>query len=787
MSDTVEVAIARKHPLAKCEECPLYDESYVPPNYNGLTQPKYLFVGEAPGGKEVRQGKPFVGMSGRLLDLILEETDIDKKQSALTNAVMCRPQGNDTPSDTAISCCKPALQGVIEELQPEYVVSLGATAAKSLLDDNKVKITKERVGPPRDMDGYKYVPTVHPAACLRNPNLFPLLVGDIKKLIPNAYITWEPPKYKAVDDAQDARAVISELRERRNFSTLVLDLEVGEDKDDSFGHPNTLLAAGMGYEPGKVVVIGTEAFRDANVRQDFSKLLESKEVVCHNGKYDLGVLYRMGFGLFDLAEDTMLKSYTLNEMKGVHGLKYLAKERLGLPDWDKELWEWNDGKEGKWDDIPKDVLYKYNAFDVAATWDLNGMLTEDMDQHDKQLHEFLCWTSIPLMLIESDGVLLDEPNLVQMDKDMEKELVQIKNEISQIASIKYGDLDANTVRLMSKGGFNPNSPDQVRGMLSCLTGATVATTDIEMLKIINSKYKGLTNEFTELMIQWRSVAKMHGTYVKGWMNRMDEDSRVHPTYLIHGTETGRLSARNPNVQNPPREGFRKTIIAGEGNSLIYADFGNIEGRVVSVLAESESMQAILRDPDRDIHSEVAKMIYGPNFDKEQRVVAKTVVHGKNYARTAEGIAEGLGISIGEASKVSRAYDKLVPEVTDWHKDMKRRILQTDDPLITPWGRKRRFGLITRDNAEDVFKEGLAFQPQSIGSDICLTAACRLREQGVPVRIVIHDGILVEVPTDTVPDVAKHMEEVMVQAGREYTDKVPFPVDIGVGQNWQECE
>jgi len=324
-------------------------------------------------------------------------------------------------------------------------------------------------------------------------------------------------------------------------------------------------------------------------------------------------------------------------------------------------------------------------------------------------------------------------------------------------------------------------------MFEAMTGSTLTTTDAEMLEILaNHKKKGV-RELANKMLTFRKVGKMYGTYVKGTQIRLDDDGRIRTSYLLHGTETGRTSSRNPNVQNAPRQGgFRQVYSAEPGNKVIYGDYSNIEGRVVTVLSNSESMREYMVTGEK-IHNVVAKAFYGDEFDKEQYTLAKSVVHGVNYARTPEGIAQGLGVSLSEASKVYNQYHRLFPEIKPWHNDVKRQVLETDEPLTTPWGRKRRFGLITRDNMEDVYKEALAFQPQSIASDICLTAAIRLKNMGYSVRIFIHDGILVECKEDEVEQTSQVMNEVMVQSGREYTDKVPFPVDLEVGNNWGDAE
>jgi len=783
----------RKHPLTNCEECPLQEKGkFVPPDYNGNEKVDIVYVGEAPGVTEARKGKPFTGMSGKLLDATLKEHGLKRSDAVLTNTVLCRPPGNDTPNALAVACCKPALDDLLENVEPKYVVAMGNTSA-SLFLERTTKITQDRVGPAKDVGKpYKVIPTVHPAACLRNPNLFPLFNADIGKLNPKAQIVWEPPQYKAYNDQASSIRAIEELLSRTRQETVVLDLEVGEEKDNTFGHPNTLLCAGIAYEAGKAIVIGERPLSNRGVRDKLSILLGEKKVVCHNGKYDLGTLYRMGFKAFNLAKDTMLMAYTLDEVPGTKGLKYLGQEKLGCPDWDSEIKTYTTGAKGSWHNIPKDILYRYNAYDVAVTWDLMELFESEMDEDDHKLHRFLCWASDQLMIMESEGIYIDRVELDRLERDMSNKLIDIKIELQKKVEPLLFDFDERVAGLIRKnGGFNPNSVDQVRATLQLLMGARVTSTDIDTLKLLLRHRKPGVPEFAQEMIEWRKISKLFGTYVKGTKERLTENGRIQTSYLLHGTETGRLSSRNPNVQNVPRESkyanFRSVYAAEPGHRTIYADYGNIEGRIVSVLADDEAMQGVLRDSTRDIHSEIAKLIYGNDFNKEQRVSAKTVVHGKNYARTPDGIAEGLGISISEARKISNAYDAQFPRVKMWHEEIKHQVLNTEEELITPWGRKRRFGLITRDNAEDVFKEALAFKPQAIGSDICLTAGVRLKEAGLPVRILIHDGIVAEVAEEDVDDAKVLMKDIMEEAGREFTEKVPFPVDIAVGANWGEVD
>jgi DNA polymerase-1 len=298
-------------------------------------------------------------------------------------------------------------------------------------------------------------------------------------------------------------------------------------------------------------------------------------------------------------------------------------------------------------------------------------------------------------------------------------------------------------------------------------------------------------DFTDLMLSHRREAKLYGTYVKGIRKRM-LGGKVFPTFLLHGTVTGRLACRNPNLQNVPRESkIRRQFVPRPGHIFIQADYSQVELRVITTLAQDEYLRGVFLDESRDIHGEVATQFYGDGWTKEQRVRAKAVVYGLSYGREAFGLAQEFKIPVAEAQRYLDTFFGLIPGVVAWRDDVKRRIL-TGEGLSTPTGRKRRFWLITDDNKLDVLKEGWAYLPQSIASDICLQALVRMRPvlaaQGVEVKLPVHDSILVECPIDLADDVAQYMRQTMEQSGYDIMgDYVKFAVDIEKGVSWGDLK
>lgn len=758
----------RKHPDAVCENCTLYDRGkYVPSE--GPADAELAIVGEAPGRDEVKHGRPFVGISGKLLNSVLDHHGIERDGTFVTNAVLCRPPGNDTPDAKATECCYPRLRAEIDSRPIKTIVALGNSAASIILD-RTTKITKDRVGPPKQSPlwpGIDIIPTIHPAACLRRTDHFPHLVTDIGKLKHSAKVAYEPPRYKVFDNSTQATIALTQLLNDRVMDPITLDLEVGVDKDEAFTHPKRVLSAGICYAPGRVAVLGSEALRSQRVKDLLVEVTRTKKVICHNGKFDLQVLYNTWGTTSSLWFDTMLASYCLDERPGTHGLKYLAKELLGAPDWDAAVKGYKN-----FADIPRDTLYQYNAYDAALTYDLFELQQQTMNDDNRKLHEFLVRASNRIMYIEADGVRINERALEKLNAQFHRDIETLRGYLQQLV----GDNE-----------YNPNSVPQTKAILEQLLQKHVSTTDADFLQSLLDarRVPEPTKEYAKLMLEWRNLTKQHGTYIKGLLKRLASDGRIHTTYLLHGTTTGRLSSRNPNLQNIPRDvTMRDVFIPDDGNVFIGADYANIEGRVVCVLSRSESMRQVFNE-GRDIHGEVAARFFGSTYTKEQRVLAKSVVHGVNYGRTPKGIAEGLNVSVRQAEGVYRAYFSMFPEVKTWQASIKDKVLRRQEPLVSPYGNKRTFGLITRDNAEDVYKEALAWQPQNIASNICLDAAVTLHEKGYKVRMLIHDEIVVECAEADAVAVTKEVEREMIEAAERFTDYVRFDVDIDVGKSWAE--
>lgn len=763
----------RKHPLAECEKCPFQNAPFVP-TQNLYPTAKLAVVGEAPGAYEAGRGIPFTGPSGRLLDRVLLHHGYNRQDVMVTNVCLCRPENNDDPPKAAIAACKPRLDAELAQSGVEKILAVGGTSASTLIDPKK-KISSLRIGPPKpyiEIPQIQVVATWHPAYCLRSPDAFPSLVSDTAKLRGNSYQNkWEPSIYRVFDDEDSAIKAVKRLWFVNG--PFVIDIETGIDKDDQYEHPDhfELLCIGLSYAQGRVVVFGTNVLKLENVQRALGYLLKKKKIVGHNIKSDIAGLYPI-FGIIEAAGDTMLQSYTQDERPGLHGLEKLGIEMLGTPAWKQEFRRYVPSN-GNYADAPRDALYKYNAEDVHVTRTLWDFFNNKMSEREHQQHQFLIRASNVVVNLEMAGISFDVEYSKELQVKLEDELADLEVEMS----------------LTTGKNLNPRSPMQIMKWFA-EKGITLSSTNRDTLEASLPKIKDETvRKFISQLLIHRRRAKLNGTYVKGFQKRIYK-GKIYTTYTLHGTTSGRLASKNPNMQNIVRDKRIKEqfTVEDEMHVLIQLDYKQAEGRVITTLARDEYLANIFRDEKRDIFNELTEQIYGPNnWGKEERVKIKSVFYGLSYGRGADSIGTELGISYVEARELLANFKALIPATVSWQASVTHAVLNGND-LRTPFGRKRSFWLITDKNKADVINEALSFPPQSIASDICLTALIKLqpRLHGIAtMRLTIHDAIILECKEVDAEEVIAIAKEEMIASGLSFTDFVPFPVDVSIGKKWSE--
>jgi uracil-DNA glycosylase family 4 len=821
--------------LANCEECPLYERGrYVPSHFpddssssdsdNHTVGERHLaFVGEAPARYEVAKGEPFVGMSGQLLNSVLNQYGVDRSQVLLTNAVSCNyPDSMKKLPKEAIEACRPRLMAELKTAGTTTVVPMGNSAVQSVFpkEQSKAGITSLRAGLPKQ-SGYlgeniSVVPTFHPAACLRSQEKTPYLISDIGKAVSAKHLPrgWYEPNYEVVQPGSHStshiKQILESIRLLNKGEAVYLDIETGREKDVSFGNVlmEKMLCIGIGpsdmMHENHVYVFTAAAFQSRFVRDEFMALLDECRIVCQNGKFDIGVL-RAWLGYPDfvgpvLSGDTMLKSYSLNEYGGVHGLEYMGMELLGCPDWKHVIHPYLRGEDGKGDvdyaNIPRDILYKYNAFDVHVTRLLDGYLGERIDELGLTSgYNFTLRISNMLTFVEPRGMGFDIEYSQGLSDEYDLEKAEFQARLPIVS-----DPESKTKALREPHTLNPDSPKQVTQYYHA-NGVMVENTEADTLSALLPKYqiKEEVKETTRNILAIRGITKMDGTFVRGLREKVTDRGTVHPSFLVHGTTSGRLSARNPNSQNIPRaKQIKKQFIPSlPGRILVGVDMSQAELRVLTWLAKEEVTREIFNDPNRDLFVELCRSMFPDLFAGQPdpfvkghpiRPLVKGFAYGMAYGRTAAGIAADpeFNMDVREAQGHMNLFQQTVPEITKYLEGVADKACR-GEALISPWGRHRRFHLVTDMNRHAVRNEAKSFPAQSTASDIVLEAACRLTfDHQVYIINLVHDAIYSECTPDEAPEVAALISKTMIQVGEELVDGyVKFDTEAKFGNNWAE--
>lgn len=606
---------------ANCQSCPLQKAPIVgtttPGNSNGLA-----FIGESPGREEKIKGVPFIGPSGQLLNEVMRIHGINREDTLLTNAALCNYRDDQKEVlPTAIDCCRPRL---IKELQDSGIhtaVTLGNAAKNSLLT-SKEGITRARGGKPRPSDytDLQVIPTFHPAFCLRDQGKFPLLLADVGKINATKETLWTEPNITVITEPEQAIRLLSRTNTQ---NPIVLDVETGKEKEEQYGRTTNLLCVGLGSTSpnhgNRVVVIGRPAIYDPRVQDALTLLLSRTGVICQNGKFDCYIIHQINHHNRDiyLVADTMLMSYSLNEVPGTHGLKYMGVEYLGTPQWDDEIKKYlkapkdppevrqpalhwiqsalADGAEC----FRTDMLRESPVSEAATKRAANELSVIEFKGSEGEKYASRIRWRLPEVLPEiappdADGSYASiPPELLHrynaFDVQVTRQLYGMFQERQRVAGLTefnthlmlmsnalmrvernglrvdeafndklYGDFTEHIDTLRPNfEGINPGSVQQLKRFIDEEYDRTLSSTDEETITneiaTVGQRYPEY-REFCENLLEYRRWSKLRSTYVTSIRKQASENNGfVLPTFKIDQATTGRLASKNPNVQNMPRQ------------------------------------------------------------------------------------------------------------------------------------------------------------------------------------------------------------------------------------------
>ena len=543
-----------------------------------------------------------------------------------------------------------------------------------------------------------------------------------------------------------------------------------------------LVGVSLATAPGKACYIPLETAlaRLKDLCADASVLK-----VGHNLKYDLQVLAGCGV-TFAAIDDTMLMSYVLDGAGHGHGLDELAKLTFNH-DTIKFADVCGSGKnQVTFDRVPLDKALAYAAEDADITLRLHRVLRARLlAERMVTVYETMERPLVPVVVaMERAGIKVDVGVLRQLSTEFGRRMVELEDEI----------------RLLAGQEFNVASPQQLGKVL------------FEDLKLEGGKRTGKSGQWATgadvlealapqhplpaKVLDWRQIAKLKSTYADALVAQANAmTGRVHTSYSLAATTTGRLASSDPNLQNIPvrtEEGrkIRHAFIAEPGHKILSADYSQIELRLVAHVAGIEGLRQAFRD-GADIHAITASQVFGvpvAGIDPTLRRRAKAINFGIIYGISAFGLAAQLGIPNGEAKAYIDAYFARYPEIRAYMERTKDEA-RAKGYVTTLFGRKVFVpGINERNGNLRAFAERAAINGpiQGGAADIIKRAMIRvpgeLERAGLAARMLlqVHDELLFEVAEAELEPTRILVKQVMEEAA---SLDVPLVVDTGTADTW----
>jgi DNA polymerase-1 len=523
-------------------------------------------------------------------------------------------------------------------------------------------------------------------------------------------------------------------------------------------------------------------------------LLEDASVlkIGQNMKYDWVVLKRHGIDVRPF-DDTMLISYVLDAGKGSHGMDELSRRHLGHSPISFSEVAGTGRNKVTFDKVEISKATAYAAEDADVTLRLWQILKPRLvAERRATVYETLERPMVDtLARMEMRGIMVDRQILSRLSGDFAQTLARLEDEIHEMAGEKFalgspkqiGDI------LFGKMGL-PGAKKTPSGQW-----ATPATLLDELAQA--------GHELPEKILEWRQLSKLKSTYTDTLQEHMHpETKRVHTSFSLAATTTGRLSSSDPNLQNIPirteaGRKIRKAFVAPEGHKIISADYSQIELRLLAHIADIPQLQDAFAE-GIDIHAATASAMFGVPLDQmtgDLRRQAKTINFGIIYGISAFGLATRLGIPNQEASTFIKQYFERFPGIRTYI-DETKRFCKDKGYVTTLFGRVCHYPQIKSNNPSEragVERQAINAPIQGTAADIIRRAMVRmedaLKAERLSARMLlqVHDELVFEAPDDEVEATLPVISRVMTEAPfPAVTLKVPLAVDARAAQNWDEA-
>ena len=727
-----------------CQGCPLYEQGQGYAFGEGPKDAKTLLLGEALGQTEAELSRPFVGGAGRTLNYLLAKADIRRSELFITNVVRCRPPNNRTPLPEEVAECidRHALKLFVKQFN--FVVLLGNVAMQAMM--NQIQITKWR-GSIVQVDGVKMMPTFHPAFIMRQQDMIPIMILDLKKIGQESWTSeyMEPVQRYSYNVAPVDLDPILKSAEPISVDVETNSLEAGSD---------SLTRVGVACVPGTVFVVKDILTAKGTLSQALAD--SSRLKIGHNVFFDIKHLKANGIEINPPFFDTMVAHHlVIGEVPS--DLAFVSSIYTRIP---------------YWKHLVRQDLDLYNATDVDATLRCHEALRYEIDRLGLQRVFQDTMSVLPvLQKMSTRGVLVDRFLQAKWRVGLEHKIKHLE----ELLALEIGDRmfnwrsHAQLTKLLYE---KLKLPKQFNKHTDHVSANEEALIDLKAVT---------DNKVVDLLLQLRKLSKLASTY---FSLEDTPDHKVHSEFLVHVTPTGRLASRNPNLQNVPKGPARAIYIPTPGHIFVSADYSQIEMRIAAVLAGEKTLLEAF-EKGEDIHRKTAALVYHvmpSEVTDQQRFKAKMMVYGLGYGRGARSIAKEHKMSLAEAERFIDEYFVQFPRIKLW-----RSTVANDGQrlgyLINPYGHRRYFF------GSNAVPKMYNYLPQSTAAYVIMEAMLKVDEQlpkGAHLLIQVHDSLLVECEEGVQQQTIECLKDCM-QAPIDVLNGYSIPVKVGVGRNWSETD
>ena len=562
-----------------------------------------------------------------------------------------------------------------------------------------------------------------------------------------------------------------------------------------------LVGISFSYESNKACYIPLAHKKIKGLKKDqvlkkIKPILEDASIkkVGQNIKYDYIILKNNGIDMNSI-EDTMLISYTLDAGINRHNLNTLSEIHLNHKAISYKEVVGSGKKQLNFSDIDLDKATEYAAEDADLTLRLFNLLEARINEAKlNKVYEVFEKPMVKILSkLEFNGIKVDDLYLKKLSKKFEEKIKKIEKEVfslagkifniaspKQLGEIIYNELKISKLKKTRKG--------------SLATNANV----LEDLALLGHK-------FPKLILKWRQVSKLKNTYTDALQEHISKKTkRVHTSFLLAATNTGRLASSDPNLQNIPiksEEGreIRKAFVAEKKNILISADYNQIEMRILADMADVKQLKKAFRN-NEDIHSLTASQVFNVSVDKvneDLRRKAKAINFGIIYGITQYGLAKQISVSNHEALDFINAYFKKFPEIKDYMSST-INTCRKQGYVNNIFGRRIHLkGINDKNFSIRSFQERAAINAPIQGSaaDLIRLAMIKIdstiekdKKFKTKMLLQIHDELIFECLETDKRYIEKTIKEIMVAASssEHHMFSIPLEVSINSGYNWGEA-